>query len=110
MGWHLLSLLAVSLASPATALIGQDVPATAAVQDKPEDAIVVKGEKDPKKKMVCRSSVATGSIMLKRTCMTQESWEARQAKDQETAQALKEEQARRQATKQAICMARGMLC
>jgi hypothetical protein len=37
--------------------------------------IVIQGEKDPKRRMVCVSDPATGSIIPKKTCHTQLDWE-----------------------------------
>jgi hypothetical protein len=107
---QLLSLLVISLAVPAVPAGAQDVPATAVQQDKPEDTIVVKGEKDPKKKVICRGAVATGSLFRKQTCLTQADWQARDEKDKEDAKAMQDEHARRRATQQVICAARNTVC
>jgi len=107
---QLLSLIVMSLTAPAVPAGAQDVPAAAVQQDKPEDTIVVKGEKDPKKKVICRGAVATGSLFRKQTCMTQADWQARDEKDKENAKAIQDEQARRRATQQLICAARNMVC
>ncbi|HUE78663.1 MAG TPA: hypothetical protein VMN38_03435 [Sphingomicrobium sp.] len=60
---------ALQLAATPTA----PVPPSAA---KEGSAITVVGKQDPKNKRVCKSPVATGSIMPKRTCRTVGEWEA----------------------------------
>jgi hypothetical protein len=50
----------------------------ASVQQGPEPAtkpIVVQGEKDAKRRMICITDPATGSIIPKKTCHSQLDWE-----------------------------------
>ena len=63
----------IILAFSVPALAQQAPPAGAAAPEGQE--IVVEGELPDAKKRVCKSSVATGSIMSKRVCRTKGEWE-----------------------------------
>ena len=46
------------------------------------DAVSVEADKPVKEKKVCKSSQATGSIMVRRVCRTQTEWDSMTAKSQ----------------------------
>ena len=66
------SFLPLGLAATANA---QEAGGAASTDQTATDDIVVTKELPVAKKKVCKSSMATGSIMSKRICRTQEEWE-----------------------------------
>ena len=69
----------------------------------PAPPIVVTGEKDPKKKVVCESREETGSLFRKRTCRTVAEAEAETEASRRLLDELTAQQERRQHTKELIC-------
>jgi hypothetical protein len=66
--------LALSLFLVHAAAVGQSAPQGQPASPEGRE-IVVKGELPDAKKRVCKSSVATGSILSKKVCRTKEEWE-----------------------------------
>jgi hypothetical protein len=51
-----------------------------------------------KPKKICRSEVGTGSILAKRTCLTQQEWDARAKQGEADAEALRNSRGARSGT------------
>lgn len=94
-----------------TFLHAQTAPSAAAGQvagqPQNEGSVTVTGRKDPKKKLVCETTVATGSVIPKRTCSTVAELEERTARDRARLERLKEDQNRRRAVQTTVCMETG---
>ena len=84
MRWRVLA--AGSLGIVAVSAAAQETPATGPVvqapapgeeegEEEPGNEVTVTGQRDPRDRRVCRESVATGSIMRRRTCRTVREWE-----------------------------------
>ena len=86
------SLLFVSSALAFVAAAHAQQPTSATPPTAQEDEIVVTKTVPAKKKRVCRRQVATGSIMMKTVCMTQEEEEAITAQSQATLEQMKRDQ------------------
>lgn len=86
--------LAVILAAPAVA---DDQNVGTAKVDPPSD-IVVTGQIPDADKRVCKTEVATGSIIPKRTCRSKGEWEDIRARSLARLERLKKEEEERQHT------------
>jgi hypothetical protein len=82
--WRVLA--AGSLGIVAVSVAAQETPATDPVvqapapgeeegAEEPGNDVTVTGQRDPRDRRVCRDSIATGSIMRRRTCRTVGEWE-----------------------------------
>lgn len=85
----LVMLLPVVTAVPA---IAQTTPTAQAKSTPNDEEIVVTKELPAKKKRVCRMEMATGSIVTKRVCVTQEEAEAVTAQSMATLDQMKRDQ------------------
>lgn len=114
---HRHALLSALLAALAIAPAGaQEAPAAgaaaAAAQVRsetasPDTGITVTGERDRRKRRVCRREVATGSIMAKTTCSTVGELEDRTASDAARLELMQQEQRRQQNLQQSLCKMNG---
>jgi hypothetical protein len=82
-------------AAPSTATPSLQ-PATPVPQN--SQPIVVRGQQDPEKRVLCISSTPTGSILAKRVCNTQARWEELHRKGDQLAQQIMQQQVLDQAT------------
>ena len=81
-------LLAAGLWASGSAVPAQEQAVPAA---KPQDEIVVKGEKDKRARKVCKRATPTGSLMPKVTCRTAGEWEVARERDVAELERVKQE-------------------
>jgi hypothetical protein len=112
MRWGVLSLVAAISISASAAAGGATIAtdATQEAQEQDKAPITVTGVKDRKKRVICRGTVATGSLFNKRTCKTGAQWDDQEAKSKETHARLQEQQRARMATQQSVCLERPERC